>query len=287
MHPLVDGDILVYEVGFAAETAWKGENKGVDIDVNPPPFDRCADLLDNRIRNTCAIVGATVPPTLFLTGKENFRYDIAKRMPYKGGRGKKPYHYKNLIAYIKGKYDYRLTEGLEADDLMAIEQTTTDSLLYGNPLYRGPRCETIICTRDKDLRQVAGWHYGWELGNQPQFGPERVSHLGSIALSKNRKKIRGTGILFFYSQCLTGDGVDSIPGIDGCGPVKAYEILEHAKTEEEAFRSVLAAYRTSYPETAESELLEQGRLLHMTRGLHEDGSPILWEFPEYEISNQA
>lgn len=269
MQPLIDGDILVYEVGFAAEAAWKGEHEGVDVKEHPPPFDVCAEFLDNRISNTCAIVGATCPPIIYLTGKTNFRYEIAKRTPYKERAGNKPFHYKNLIAYIKGKYDYRITEGLEADDLMAIEATQRPGV-------------TIICTRDKDLRSVPGWHYGWELGNQPQFGPERVSHLGSLTLSPCRKKIRGSGLLFFYSQCLTGDTVDSIPGLPKCGPVKAYEILEHAKTEEEAFRSVLSAYKEKYPDTYEAELLEQGRLLHMTRGLHEDGSPILWEFPKYE-----
>lgn len=279
MQPLIDADVLVYECGFAAETAWKGEQPGVDLASSPPPFDRVADLLDNRIANTCAIVGATRPPILFLTGKENFRYALAKRTPYKERAGNKPYHYYNLKAYIRGKYDYRLTEGLEADDLMAIYQTETISILWGNPFYSGPRVETIICTRDKDLRQVAGWHYGWELGNQPQFGPERVSDFGSIALESNRKKIRGTGVLFFYSQCLTGDSVDSVPGLPGCGPVKAYEILCESKTEEEAFRSTLAAYTSSYGEAGAVELLEQGRLLHMTRELHEDGSPVLWEFP--------
>lgn len=270
MQPLFDADVLVYECGFAAETAWKGEHLGIDVQESPPPFDRVSELLDNRIAHTCAIVGATLPPILFLTGKNNFRYNIAKRTPYKAGRGAKPYHYKNILAYIKGKYDYRLTEGLEADDLMAIEQT------------RRPE-ETIICTRDKDLRSVPGWHYGWELGNQPQFGPEVVSEIGYIKLSACRKKLKGVGILFFYGQCLTGDTVDSIPGIDKCGPVKAYEILEHAKTEEEAFRSVLAAYQAAFGERAEEELLEQGRLLWMTRSLHEDGSPVLWELPKYEI----
>jgi 5'-3' exonuclease len=266
MQPLIDADVLVYECGFAAETAWKGENKGIDVDAFPPPFDRVADLLDNRVANTCAIVGATAPPILFLTGKTNFRYGLAKRQPYKDGRGKKPYHYKNVLAYIKGKYDYRLTEGLEADDLMAIEQTQRME-------------ETIICTRDKDLRQVPGWHYGWELGSQPQFGPQLVAPIGRISLSKDRKKVRGEGILFFYSQCLTGDQVDSIPGLPRCGPVKAYQILEKSTTEEEAFRSVLSAYREKYEQEAETELLEQGRLLHMTRELHEDGSPVLWELP--------
>lgn len=280
MQPLVDGDIAVYEIGFASETAWKGQNPGVDVNERPPPFDFVADMFDNRINNICAIVDATQPPIIFLTGKKNFRYEIAKRTPYKERAGKKPFHYKNLTAYIKGKYEFRLTEGLEADDLMSIYQTKTEKLLMEGPMLQEV-VPTIICTRDKDLRSVPGWHYGWELGNQPQFGPSYVDLGGSLRLSNKRNKILGTGILFFYSQCLTGDTVDSIPGLPGCGPVKAYEILEHAKTEEEAFRSCLAAYQASYPETYRDELLEQGRLLHMTRGLHEDGSPILWEFPEY------
>jgi 5'-3' exonuclease len=273
MQPCFDADVLVYEVGFAAETAWKGEHPGV---TDPPPFDKCANLLDNRIANTCAIVEATMPPILFLTGKQNFRYAIAKRTPYKARAGNKPFHYKNIIAYIKGKYDYRITEGLEADDLMSIEQTARE-LHYKDNLET---VRTIICTRDKDLRSVPGLHYGWELGAQPQFGPEEVDKLGRITLSKDRKKIVGVGALFFYSQCLTGDRVDSIPGLDGCGPVNAYEALKSAKTEEEAFRSVLSAYQVSYGEAAAIELLEQGRLLHMTRELHEDGSPVLWRFPD-------
>lgn len=276
MQPLIDADVLVYECGFAAETAWKGENAGIDLLSSPPPFDRVSELLDNRISNTCAIVGAVHPPILFLTGKTNFRHGIAKRTPYKDRPGNKPYHYKNILAYIKGKYDYRLTEGLEADDLMAIEQTEREAMYRLNPYVV---VSTIICTRDKDLRAVPGEHYGWELGNQPQFGPERVTHMGSIALSTCRKKVRGTGLLFFYTQCLTGDSVDSIPGLPKCGPVKAYEILEGAETEEEAFQRTLAAYRDKFGEAGDEELLEQGRLLWMTRELNEDGSPVLWELP--------
>jgi 5'-3' exonuclease len=269
MQPLIDGDVLAYEAAFAAEAAWKYEHPS---SLDPPPFDNVADQLDNRIANICGRVGATQPPILFLTGKKNFRYDIAKRQAYKDRASNKPWHYKNVLAYMKGKYDCRLTEGLEADDLMAIEQTNRPD-------------ETIICTRDKDLRAVRGWHYGWEMENQPEFGPELVTELGYVGLSPNRKKIIGTGILFFYSQCLTGDPVDTIPGIPKCGPVKAYEILEHAKTEEEAFRSVLSAYQAQYgDEQGPVELLEQGRLLWMTRYLNEDGSPVLWELPNVDTN---
>jgi 5'-3' exonuclease len=167
---------------------------------------------------------------------------------------------------MKAKYNTITAEGMEADDLLAIEQTKRPE-------------ETIICTRDKDLRAVRGWHYGWELGNQPSFGPEFVEETGYIRLSSDRKSIKGTGLLFFYSQCLTGDKVDSIPGLEGCGPVKAFETLDGCVDSHDAFKRVLEAYRGVYGPDAEERLLEQGRLLWMTRELHEDGSPVLWELP--------
>lgn len=275
MQPLVDADVLVYEIGFASETAWKFLHPELDVKEFPPPFDMAAEMLDMRISNICAVVEATMPPILFLTGKTNFRYAIAKRVAYKSGRGNKPYHYKNLLAYIKGKYDYRCVEGLEADDLMAIEQTAREILFRNHPFVVVP---SIICTRDKDLRSVPGEHYGWELANQPQFGPERVSYLGSIALSSCRKKVRGSGLLFFYSQCLTGDSVDSIPGINKLGAVKAIKILDGAQTEEEAFKRVFEAYKVAFGDRAGEELLEQGRLLNMSR-VFIDNKVLLWNLP--------
>lgn len=255
MQPLIDGDILCYEIGFAAETGWQHDGL--------PPFDYVAELLDNRIANICAIVEATKPPIIYLTGKGNFRFEIAKRQPYKERPSLKPWHYYNIKAYMKSKYEVVESEGMEADDLLAIEQTKRPE-------------ETIICSRDKDLRAVCGWHYGWELGNQPQFGPERVEGLGYIKLSKDRKSIKGTGLLFFLSQCLTGDKVDTIPGLQGTGPVKAFEILDGTKTYKEGLKRVYEAYKAVYGLSAYKELLEQGRLLWMTRKLRKDGSPVLW-----------
>lgn len=258
MIPLIDADVLRYEVGFAGEAGWQQE--GV------PPFDYVAELLHMRIDNICGVVGATAPPILYLTGKHNFRNQIATRQPYKDRPSAKPWHFYNITAYMKGNYDVRLTEGLEADDLMAIEQTKRPN-------------ETIICTRDKDLRAVPGWHYGWELGNQPQFGPELVDDLGWLKLSPDRKSIKGTGLRFFYAQCLLGDRVDSIKGVEGVGPVKAIDLLGGASTEPELFNITRSTYREKYGDMADSFLLESGRMLWMTRELNEDGTPVLWEFP--------
>lgn len=257
MIPLIDADILRYEIGFAAETGWQSE--GV------PPFDYAADLLDARVDFICNRVGATEAPILYLTGKGNFRYDIAKKQPYKVRLGKKPYHYQNLTAYIKGKYDTVVTEGIEADDAMALEQTRSKN--------------TIICSRDKDLLQVPGWHFSWELGNQPEFF-EEVDEFGWIKLieSPSGKKIKGCGLKFFYTQCITGDVVDSIPGLPKAGVVRAYNLLVNTQTKEEAFEAVCEAYRGFYGDSWKEELLEQGRLLWMTRELDEEGKPILWNF---------
>ena len=264
MIPLIDADVLCYEIGFASETGWQQE--GI------PPFDYVADMLDNRIGNICAMVGATAPPILFLTGKTNFRNNLAKRQKYKERVGNKPFHYYNIRAYIQGKYDWREHDGVEADDLMAIEQTRNGLLDSSVP-------RTIICSRDKDLRTVPGWFYSWELANQPSFGPDLCSDYGWASLSLDRKKIRGRGDKFFYSQCLTGDIVDTIPGLPKCGPVKAASIIEATTTPLEGYNAVLEAYRGIYGDDAEKELLEQAQLLYMVREWNEDGTPKMWEPP--------
>lgn len=268
MQPLIDGDVLLYEIGYGAETGW--QHPGF------PPFDFVADMVDNRIGNICAITESTQPPIVYFTGNTNFRTEIAVTRKYKDRPSLKPFHYYNIRAYIKGKYDFRCTEGLEADDLMAIEQTRREEILEGNPLYSGPTVRSIICTRDKDLRAVPGWHFGWELGNQPQFGPEATDEFGWIRLSSDRRKIEGMGFMFFCSQLLTGDRVDTIPGIPKCGAVKAFETLLGCSTTREALKRVYGAYRAFAGHDGYKYMLEQGRLLWMTRRLREDGSPILW-----------
>lgn len=272
MQPLIDGDILCYEIGYAAEAGWQ--------QAGFPSFDYVAELLNNRIGNICAIVNATAPPKVYLTGKTNFRTEIAKRRPYKERPSLKPFHYYNIKAYLNCVYDTITSEGMEADDLMAIEQTRR-ILDRSSSSGQGeiPTTETIICTRDKDLRQVPGWTYSWELGNQPSFGPVYIEPFGSLQLSSDRKKLSGTGLMWFYAQCLTGDAVDTVPGLDGMGPVGAFNILNGATDMDDAFKRLLEAYRGVYGASAEEELLEQGRLLWMVREMDEDCKPIMWQIP--------
>ena len=269
MKALIDGDILRYEIGYAAETGWQTEGE-------IPPWEYVERLFNLRIQNICAEAKAFENPTIFISEGSNFRYDIAKRKPYKGTRvSKKPYHFDNLTAYIKGQTDHLIATGIEADDLMCIIQTKyqEDPYVFNN---------TIICSRDKDLRQCPGWHYGWELGNQPSFGPELVDRLGRMELIRtgSQPKIVATGFHSFCVQVLMGDVVDNIPGIKGLGPVAVYELLNGAMSEKELMDRVITAYHKEYGNDWEKELLEQGRLCWLLRRadtLRDDGLPIMWQ----------
>ena len=259
---LIDGDILLYEIGFAAEAGWKGD--GV------PPFEYVEEILQERIQHIVRESGSE-HFQIFLTGKTNFRTEVAKLRPYKERPSHNPFHYYNIKAYLQAKYDCRMVEGFEADDLMAIYQTQ---------FY--PPNTSIICTRDKDLRQVPGWHFGWELGNQPQFGPLLVDEVGKIELIRkpNSVKLTGYGTMFFYAQLLLGDSVDTVPGLPKMGAVKAFKTLEGSATLDEAFKRVVEAYKAVYEDDWKAQLEEQGQLLWMVREFTPDNKPVMWRSPE-------
>lgn len=265
MRALIDADMLVYELAFGAEDRETKEVYSFES-IIPRLEQKLADIVD-------AVKADSY--TLFLTGKGNFRFDIAKTKPYKGNRQQpKPFHYENVRLYMES-LGAIVVEGMEADDALAIAQSR-----YKHYKLSDIGIHTVICTRDKDLRQVAGWHYGWEHGLQPEFALQWVDEIGSIELlektsasGKVTKTLKGTGLKFFYAQCILGDTTDNIPGLKGKGDVFAYELLKDCTTEEEMFNAVREAYQD------DELLLEQGQLLWMVRELNEDGSPAMWRFP--------
>lgn len=274
MKPLIDADILRYEIGYAAEVGFRlttGDEEAM------PPFDYVEECLMGRLEEICQEVGATEKPKLFLSKGASFRDQIARRKEYKATRiSKKPFHFANLTAYMEGVLNAEIVEGIEADDAIAIEHTA-------DPLG------TIICSRDKDLRQVPGMFYSWELGKQPSFGPVEITKEGDLFLDRDKKppKLSGSGLAFFYAQCLMGDSVDNVPGLPGWGPVAAYNLLTTdllgGELDPKArWMSVCDAFKHVYEENWERELLEQGQLLWMCRRFNPDGSPELWQLGQEE-----
>jgi hypothetical protein len=294
MRPLIDADILLYEIGFAGqETQTSVEKIGGEFykktKIIPRDWDLVKSMFENRVEVINQEVGATQPPLLFLTNSEhingllnkrrkfsgdnvvefvpNFRELVAVTKKYKGGRKEeKPYHYKNLIAHILANYEYHVAEnGLEADDAMCIYQTKATE-------------PTIICSRDKDLRQCSGMHYSWECGKQASIGPLLVEGLGWLEKKANGK-IWGVGSKFFYYQMLTGDSVDNIIGVMGRGPAFAYKLLKDAVTEAECYQLVAEVYVKQFGDEWKEKMREMADLLFIIKESDSEGRPIKWATP--------
>lgn len=218
----------------------------------PPPWRFVETSVEGKIERIVTEAGGEGSPYLFFTGKGNFRDFIAVTKPYKDRPGERPYHYKNVKAFLKSQYEWQEVDGLEADDLLGIAMTKHPG-------------KFICCSRDKDLLSIPGWHYGWEMGLQPSFGPENVSDVGWLKLSSRRDKGIGVGQKFFHYQLLVGDRVDSIPGVPRIGAVGAFKLLEATSTLPDMEEVVARAYKAAYGLSWLDRMRETGRLLHMTR----------------------
>ena len=268
MKALIDGDVLLYEAGFSGQ--YVDENGELQI----RNFEFVSEVVDDKIAK---IVEATWTdePIIYLTYgrhlnklvnkeaarkglppfeyKPNFRFEAAVTQPYKERGNKKPYHFHNLLAYLLGNYKVKVVEGIEADDAICLD-----------------RDKGVICTRDKDLRMVNGWHYGWECGGQPGFPLTEVKGIGTLELNA-KGKLSGTGYKFFSAQRLMGDGVDNIPGLNRYGPVKVHKLLAHLESKDDLDRAVEAEYEKTLGEGYEKRLEEVSHLLWMLQEQTEEG----------------
>lgn len=243
----------------------------------------------------CEETGATEPPIIYLThdsmifsilsryarfrGRElqpplpNFREEIAVQKGYKAQRkAEKPFHFGNITSHLLAFYNTKVAKGLEADDIICMEQ-----------FKRLEDADTIICTRDKDLRMCPGWHYGWECGKQASIGPIWVEELGHLELAENKYKMLGNGLKFFFGQVLTGDPTDNIPGLKGVGPNKAVKLLSGCTSEQEMYNICRQLYIEQYGyEEGMKIFIEQINLLWMIRERDEDGSPLFYDYERWE-----
>ncbi len=180
------------------------------------------------------------------TDKSNYRFDIAKTKEYKGNRkAAKPVHYDAIREYLTNYWNAAIITGKEADDAMGIEQST-------NGRRFGSDSVTIICTIDKDLDMIPGWHYNFVTKELYE-----TDDPGALGLSENRRKLSGGGLLWFYAQMLLGDSADNIPGLKGFGPVKVHELLQDCKDEIEMVQNVYSQYTKEMPKKEAIERMKE------------------------------
>ena len=249
MKALIDGDIVVYRCGFAAQskiynlsiptyqgdipkfkykkdmTAWLKE-KGREKSEYDVTVDTVIEPVENALNNVKTVLSeikaflsnrfGDVEMEVFLSGSTNFRDDLATIKVYKGNRDPlhKPHWYDEIKEYMKTVWQAEEVNNIEADDILANLQTTT----------------TCIVSTDKDLDQIAGWHYNWVKDSLYEVSIDQAIH------SK-------------YIQILTGDSTDNIEGIPGVGPVGAEKRLEWCSTVDDYEQAVKEEYEHFFANT--------------------------------------
>ena len=187
---LIDGDIIVYRVGFSC-------NSGEEWSIAKSRVDR---TLQDIIENTDSCMGFG-----YLTdGKDNFRNKIAKTAPYKGNRiANKPPFYDEIRKYLEEYHGFKMEYTQEADDAIGIQHAELTQWNIKEPI--------VIASIDKDLLMIPGMHYN--------IAKKEMSKVSIQQAHTN-----------FWMQVLTGDRTDNIIGLLGIGPVKAAKILEDCNT---------------------------------------------------------
>lgn len=241
MIALIDADLIAYRCAASCSPT---KNKPFQEDLEFA-ISRC-DQLVNRILHE-------VNPSsheLWLGGGRNYRYDICPH--YKANRvdTPKPLHLEDLREYLVSNYGARVTDGIEADDALGIAQCNS---------YE----ESVICSIDKDMKQIPGHHFNFVTGIWDFVTPLE-------------------GWRNFYIQLVMGDKADNIQGFDGLmrqtipkflNPT--IDAIKEANSPQAMFEIVQAIY-----ELGDEALLRNGRLLFIQR--HEGDQ---WLVPRSEIES--
>ncbi len=219
---LVDGDIVVYRVGFASQSV---------------SWEYCQQRVDTMLSNILTDTDSMTMYGYLTDGVNNFRNKVAVTAPYKGNRpGTKPLYYNEIRKYLHEYHGFSIETAQEADDAIGIANAELSNFHLLNEYTP----HVVIASIDKDLLMLPGYHYNIAKGQSTLVYPLEATHN-------------------FYKQVLIGDRVDNIIGIKGLGPVKAEKLLAGSSY---YLGTCECAYRESFGEvTGSLRLLENLELL--------------------------
>ena len=188
---LVDGDILIYLIGFQSETwvDWDGDGVGqVYADIR-----EARDRMISKLEVYRKRVSAHTFVVCLSDGERNFRNQIWPE--YKEHRKKssrRPVLYNDLREFVCEEFSVACLAELEADDVMGIMATEMD--------------DTVIISEDKDMRTIPGLLY-----NPRKDTLDEISEYDADR--------------WHMMQTLMGDSCDGYKGCPGIGIKKAEKIL--------------------------------------------------------------
>ncbi len=213
---LVDGDIVAYRCAFKCND-----------ESEKTACYTTGSFLSDLISHLYTMIDGEPDYKVYLTGKGNFRHEIAVTEPYKGNRKEKekPVHLEAIRQYLIKDWNAVVSEGEEADDLIAIDATAIP--------------DSIIVSLDKDFNQVPGKHYNFNKQDLYDVSEDE-------------------GLLFFYRQIIMGDKADNIVGVHGIGEKKSQKLLEDL-SEIEMYNKCIELL------DSEERVIENARLLWLRR----------------------
>ena len=234
---LIDSDFLAYKAAQACEI---GIDFGEDVIIAQSQFSEVLKVFHNELNKvTKAMMEDDF--ILYFSSTKNFRKKIYP--DYKGHRMKrKPLGYKRLVNYCRENHNFKLIEGLEADDTIGIEATR-----FADP-------SNIIVSPDKDMRQI----------------PSTLWNLTDDVTEINKED----GDKWHLIQSLSGDPTDGYSGCPGIGVKRATELLDKNENKWEA---VCKAYRDRG--LSDDDALLNARLAKILQKEdfdHDRNQPILW-----------
>jgi len=187
MSLLIDADFIVYKCCAATETEI---DFGDDLIVVTSKFSEAYEYVERELSTIASDLGCFDDSVLFFSDSINFRKSIDS--DYKGHRNrKKPCGYKRVINKLKEDYHVVVMPKLEADDAIGIYATKEQG--------------HIICSPDKDMRQIPGDLY--DLSE------------GVVTITKEE------GDRWHLIQTMAGDQTDGYAGVPTIGVKRADAIL--------------------------------------------------------------
>ncbi|WP_187276932.1 hypothetical protein [Phyllobacterium endophyticum] len=252
---LIDGDALVYQLAFSAETKTNWADEGeepiwtIQADEAETTFRlmRAVDALIETHWADAAIFALSDPTA-------NFRLDILPT--YKGNRKEsvKPVLHERMREVVQEKFKTYLKPRLEADDTIGI-LATHPKIIPG---------EKIIISDDKDFNTIACPRAKFRKNKKTKeletFDP---SHLEAN--------------FYHLQQTLSGDMTDFYAGCPGIGPIKAEKKLRAYQGEDPWVDVVLKEY--ALKGLTHEDALVQARCARILRHWDFDfltQQPILW-----------
>lgn len=209
MIAAIDADSIVYIIAWAHK-----DNRKEELGMIEAVHLRCESFLQYIIETTKADKYFGV-----FSDKQSFRNTEYLVAPYKGTRPPKPEFIQEWESTIKEYYTSKLGfvtyADLEADDMVVVLKERFK--------------DTIICSPDKDLKQVAGTLFDYK--------KNEIVDVSEFDAMKN-----------FYRQLLTGDTSDNVKGVPGLGEVKVNKLFEGLYEEIEFATAVKDQYTKYYGE---------------------------------------